>query len=350
MKLVSVMYKDHECMYKFRTKKCSDKKCKKGKSCFNCHSNNLTRRCPKQIQSRGKLFNYVPKACPEYKKSWKCSKGDACFLAHGWLEIIYHPLIYKTKLCNSRLMNGVCSKYGIFCAKAHNEKEIRNLVKIYGKDWKRHYEECQTGESVSVTIKTNNKHSKRAEVSDSLRSLSSGEDVSSHSTVISDVNSQMYGGSPLFLRTPTESPSLPMGKCDDSQKSLMMDLVAPIDLCDFGHESSSHGGEKGINANAYKKGGNISDTYTNKTFSSLLLYEDGFPSSSRNNTVFRESAWKQRLKQQCFQNDSTGFEMSSWDLTDDQVVGRRLQDLDQQEWNLRLGEHGYKNELHDDYA
>jgi len=30
--------------------------------------------------------------------------------------------------------------YGIYCAKAHKRSEMRNLAKIYGKDWKVHYD------------------------------------------------------------------------------------------------------------------------------------------------------------------------------------------------------------------
>jgi len=131
---VSIRCKNYTCMYKFCTVKCSKKKCKQGKGCFYSHSKYMMRRVPKIIPSKGNLFNYIPKACPEYKKTKKCSKGDACYLAHGWLEIIYHPLLFKTKLCESSLKEGVCSEYGIFCAKAHNQKEVRNLVKIFGKD------------------------------------------------------------------------------------------------------------------------------------------------------------------------------------------------------------------------
>jgi len=38
------------------------------------------------------------------------------------------------------LENGICRKYGIFCAKAHKRSELRNLIKIYGANWKVHYD------------------------------------------------------------------------------------------------------------------------------------------------------------------------------------------------------------------
>jgi len=56
------------------------------------------------------------------------------------MEIIFHPLVFKTKMCRSYLKNGVCCEYDVYCAKAHHPAEIRNLVEIYGEDWKRHYD------------------------------------------------------------------------------------------------------------------------------------------------------------------------------------------------------------------
>jgi hypothetical protein len=48
--------------------------------------------------------------------------------------------LFKTEMCRSYLKNDVCFKYGVYCAKAHDPTEIRNLVVIYGEDWKRHYD------------------------------------------------------------------------------------------------------------------------------------------------------------------------------------------------------------------
>jgi len=98
----------------------------------------MRRRVPK-LGEDGR-FNYIPKSCPHWQSmNNKCSMGDKCRRSHGWLENIFHPLLYKTKMCKSYLKNGVCQKYGVYCAKAHNPAEIRNLVKLYGEDWKRHY-------------------------------------------------------------------------------------------------------------------------------------------------------------------------------------------------------------------
>jgi len=131
---------DDKYMYEFCTRRCTWKECPKDASCFDAHSKVMCRRVPKQIWSLGGLFNYIPEHCPQYKWKKKCCSGDNCFRAHGWLEVIFHPLLYKTKLCKSTHENGVCRLYGIYCAKAHKRSEMRNLAKIYGKNWKVHYD------------------------------------------------------------------------------------------------------------------------------------------------------------------------------------------------------------------
>jgi len=98
-----------------------------------------------------------------------CSLGDSCPRSHGWLEVIYHPLIYKTKLCKSKRKNGICAKYGLYCAKAHSRFEVRSLVEIYGHDWSRYYDLSdrvgfEAKDSLfrsKVLAKTNNFHRSR---------------------------------------------------------------------------------------------------------------------------------------------------------------------------------------------
>jgi len=139
-------------MLKFRTKLCTRKKqCKNPSRCFDAHSNLMKRRVPKRVWSNGGLFNYIPEPCQEWQRSKKCSLGDSCTRSHGWLEMIYHPLLYKTKLCKSKRQNGVCIEYGFYCAKAHARSEIRCLVDIYGENWKQHYDRLER-----PRLKTNN--------------------------------------------------------------------------------------------------------------------------------------------------------------------------------------------------
>jgi len=129
---------DDKYMYEFCTKRCTKKDCPKDVSCFDAHSKVMSHRVPRLLHSG--LFNYIPEHCPWYKKKNKCRFGDSCFRSHGWLEVIFHPLLYKTKLCESIHENGMCRSYGIYCAKAHKRSEMRNLVKIYGEGWKYHYD------------------------------------------------------------------------------------------------------------------------------------------------------------------------------------------------------------------
>jgi len=126
-------------MYNFRTKLCTEGRCRKSWRCFDAHSLLEKRRVP--MQGKKGLFNYIPKSCPEWEKHNTCISGDSCRRAHGWLEIIFHPLLYKTKMCASYQRFGVCRKNRVnYCAKAHKKTEIRSLVKIFGRSWKRHYD------------------------------------------------------------------------------------------------------------------------------------------------------------------------------------------------------------------
>lgn len=126
-------------MYHFRTKPCWKKRnCQNQATCFDYHSHMMKRRMPQLIKAIDE-WNYIPKLCPHWRDSKKCIMGENCPLAHGWLEMIYHPLLYKTKLCNSKRNNGVCIAYGVYCTKAHGRREIRSLVNIFGEHWKRYY-------------------------------------------------------------------------------------------------------------------------------------------------------------------------------------------------------------------
>jgi len=183
--------------------------------------------------------------------------GTSCYLAHGWLEIIYHPLLFKTKLCESNLKKGICRKYGIYCAKAHTENEVRNLVSIYGKNWKRHYEAYQMSESEKPpSNKAKHKVVKCDGVPDS--SNSSGSSVEDHcqhakSSYMGDLSYQMYGGSQLFMYTPPGSPFQSMSEWSDPQEGLLMDQMALIDLSDLGHESPVDGGEVDVHTKHFNR-------------------------------------------------------------------------------------------------
>jgi len=132
---------DEAYMFEFRTNFCKKKRCRNASKCFDAHSKHMKRRVPK-LNADG-LFNYIPEECLQWKNSKKenkCNAGERCLRSHGWLEKIFHPLLYKTKICESSHKNGICSEYGAYCAFAKNQSEVRSLVKIYGEGWKQHYD------------------------------------------------------------------------------------------------------------------------------------------------------------------------------------------------------------------
>jgi len=212
----------------------------------------------------------------------KCSMGKACHLAHGWLEVIYHPLLYKTKLCQSTLKKGVCSEYGIYCTKAHNENEIRNLVKIYGKEWKRHYEAYQIFQSEKPSSKkskcrrvnrddvTCSSHSQGAAVEDYCPFM---ENVAT-----SDFSSQMYGGSPLFVPTPSESPLLDStAECSEPLESFRLDYLPSSDLNGIGCKSTFWSGDVGEGTEPCNKKDHTPIINPPDQSSSSSFFDDCFP-------------------------------------------------------------------------
>jgi len=193
---------DDDYMYKFRTKLCTKKRCRNPPKCFNAHSVVLRRRVP--TQGEDGLFNYIPEPCPQWKKLERCSMGESCPRSHGWLEIIFHPLLYKTKLCKVDLKKGVCRGYGIYCAKAHDPKEIRNLVKIYGKNWKRHYDlSLRTKAGSSPIVKAQGSSVKKSDTTQSMRRLIGN----------------------FFTDT---SPDWPNGHCSDQAEALGSTKTSPM--------------------------------------------------------------------------------------------------------------------------
>jgi len=159
---------DDDYMYKFRTKRCTKKRCRNPSKCFGAHSEVMMRRVP----SLGKdgLYNYIPEPCPQWQELKNCSLGKSCQRSHGWLERIFHPLLYRTKMCKSGLKNGVCREYGVYCAKAHKPTEIRNLLKIYGEDWKKHYDLSLREKTDTLSIvKVQGKCIEKSDISQSKR-------------------------------------------------------------------------------------------------------------------------------------------------------------------------------------
>ena len=99
--------------------------------CFDYHSASKTRRRVPRIvsYSNGTFWNYNACRCQAIEKEIKCEKGDACRYSHNKEEIAYHPSRYKTQPCSyPARADGVCTRFGIHCAYAHGEDDIRKPI------------------------------------------------------------------------------------------------------------------------------------------------------------------------------------------------------------------------------
>ena len=108
-------------------------------TCFLSHSRLPRRRRPTLLNGR---FNYLPTRCRYLPSSSSsddadtlCPQGVHCRFAHCTEEVIYHPSKYKTQLCPHRLdEEDKCSGYGMHCAKAHGQADLRVGVYEVGED------------------------------------------------------------------------------------------------------------------------------------------------------------------------------------------------------------------------
>lgn len=68
-------------------------------------------------------YNYSQSICELYSNTSSCQDGNNCNQAHGKIEYDYHPLTYKTILCNSPME--LCER-GEFCPNIHSNEDKRN--------------------------------------------------------------------------------------------------------------------------------------------------------------------------------------------------------------------------------
>eukprot|EP01025_Chloroclados_australasicus_P030486 TRINITY_DN3059_c0_g4_i2.p1 TRINITY_DN3059_c0_g4~~TRINITY_DN3059_c0_g4_i2.p1 ORF type:complete len:570 (+),score=55.92 TRINITY_DN3059_c0_g4_i2:228-1937(+) len=101
-------------MYEFKVKRCPRAKPHDWTLCpFSHPGEKAKRRDPKR-------YRYSGTACPEFRKSACCRRGDACPFAHGVFECWLHPARYRTQLCT----DGTACKRRV-CFFAHLEEEVR---------------------------------------------------------------------------------------------------------------------------------------------------------------------------------------------------------------------------------
>lgn len=86
------------------------------------YSNNQNRRRRPTYGVNG--WNYKPTMCNSIKV--ECKAGEDCQYCHNREELVYHPLVFKTKLCEYMVDDkNFCTKYGRHCAKAHSNEDKR---------------------------------------------------------------------------------------------------------------------------------------------------------------------------------------------------------------------------------
>ncbi|EGG25336.1 hypothetical protein DFA_03585 [Cavenderia fasciculata] len=111
-------------MVSYKVSECSKHlTCKNDRDCFFYHKIEEKRRCPFDLN--GNLV-YSHLLCPE-----KCDKVN-CKFSHNDVEVMYHPTIYKTKMCNDFASSTNKCKKGRWCAFAHGELDLRVVSRSDG--------------------------------------------------------------------------------------------------------------------------------------------------------------------------------------------------------------------------
>uniref|UniRef100_A0A6C0CLB1 C3H1-type domain-containing protein n=1 Tax=viral metagenome TaxID=1070528 RepID=A0A6C0CLB1_9ZZZZ len=114
----------------FKTEMCEFVKngivCQHASQCLYYHNEEQRRRPPvtgiiNELGTKTYSWKYIPKWCKHLqpdsvgKMPKKCPFGDNCYYAHTLNEILYHPLLYKTRKCK----NGLGCKRINVCAYVH---------------------------------------------------------------------------------------------------------------------------------------------------------------------------------------------------------------------------------------
>lgn len=85
------------------------------------------RRCP---VFNGNCEGYRPALCKSYNtKTGTCDYGPNCVYAHGYNELLFHPAIYKTKMCKYSKDGKYCPA-GVYCCYAH-DKFVKNFLNFF---------------------------------------------------------------------------------------------------------------------------------------------------------------------------------------------------------------------------
>eukprot|EP00826_Nyctotherus_ovalis_P014626 TRINITY_DN14090_c0_g1_i2.p1 TRINITY_DN14090_c0_g1~~TRINITY_DN14090_c0_g1_i2.p1 ORF type:complete len:365 (-),score=52.50 TRINITY_DN14090_c0_g1_i2:102-1169(-) len=110
-------------VYKRQVIKCEGQ-CISKSECPNYHSQSDKRR--KVVLYKNGAWNYYPVMC---KFKSKC-KDEPCRYSHSQFETDYHPLSYKTQMCEYAESRVACLNFGEKCSCAHSGKDFRDIQLI----------------------------------------------------------------------------------------------------------------------------------------------------------------------------------------------------------------------------
>lgn len=111
----AVFTSDQFRMHEFKVKRCPRARPHDWTQCPFAHPGEKARR------RDPRRYKYSGTACPEFRKSGCCRRGDACPFAHGVFECWLHPSRYRTQLCT----DGTSCRRRV-CFFAHVESELRH--------------------------------------------------------------------------------------------------------------------------------------------------------------------------------------------------------------------------------
>ncbi|XP_008799753.1 zinc finger CCCH domain-containing protein 20-like [Phoenix dactylifera] len=103
-------------MYEFKVRRCPRGRSHDWTECPYAHPGEKARR------RDPRRFHYSGTACPEFRKTARCERGDACELAHGVFESWLHPTRYRTQFCK----DGTACRRRV-CFFAHTPDQLRVL-------------------------------------------------------------------------------------------------------------------------------------------------------------------------------------------------------------------------------
>ncbi|KAM0934585.1 putative transcription factor C3H family [Dioscorea sansibarensis] len=120
---------DEFLMYVYKVRRCSRTRSHDWMVCPYAHKGEKAkRRDPRK-------FPYTGLACPDFRLSNECPRGQNCEYAHGVFEFWLHPSRYRTRLCEAGVL---CSRR--ICFFAHSEDQLRPVVyHDYGRCCLRHH-------------------------------------------------------------------------------------------------------------------------------------------------------------------------------------------------------------------